>query len=182
MNGKAGTLAPAFNYICGNIQFIFLQVLAKEMIDTIRVEKPYKVRAKSILIESMIILSLMNIATKGKIHANIKVTPVDNKLRMILGSILFCFRAKIIPSVLELAELNIEIAANTKPNKIPATVDNTPAVLKISECPIGARYLPSNQANSPLITMLIKILISIIIIHKNETKSHIASSIDYVQF
>ncbi|EMV36766.1 hypothetical protein ECBCE002MS12_0300 [Escherichia coli BCE002_MS12] len=46
---------------------------------------------------------------------------------------MFCFKAKIIPSVLELAELKMEIAANTKPNKMPATVDNTPAVLKISE-------------------------------------------------
>lgn len=83
--------------------------------------------------------------------------------------------------MLELAELKMEMAAKTKPNKIPATVDNTPAVLKISECAIGARYLPSTKANSPLITMLIKILISIIIIHK-KIRFHIALDTDYVQF
>ncbi|MBL1728860.1 hypothetical protein ELD60_29920, partial [Klebsiella pneumoniae] len=81
----------------------------------------------------MMIFSFINIAINGKIHANIKVTPVDNRLRIILGKILFCFKAKIIPSVLELAELKMEMAANTNPNKMPATVDNTPAVLKISE-------------------------------------------------
>lgn len=64
----------------GNIQFIFLQVLANETIDTIRVEKPYKVRAKSSLTEVMVIFSFINIAISGKIHANIKVTPVDNRL------------------------------------------------------------------------------------------------------
>lgn len=80
MLGSAGVLAPAENYIWGSIQFIFLQVLANEIMDTIRVEKPNKVRVKSSLTVEMMIFSFINIAINGKIHANIKVTPVDKRL------------------------------------------------------------------------------------------------------
>jgi hypothetical protein len=69
--------------------------------------------------------------------------------------------------VLALAELKIDIEASTNPKRIPATVDNTPAVVSISEWGIGVTYLLSNQATMPLITMLMMIFMSIIIIHQD---------------
>ena len=116
-------------------------MLIKEKIDNINIEKPNRVSKKSTRKVFTITLSLINIAINGKIHASINVAPVVSRFMMILGKILVCFKADMIPSGLELAELKIDIAARTNPNRIPATVDNTPAVLNISVCAMGLIYL-----------------------------------------
>ncbi len=94
-------------------------------------------------------------------HAKINVMPVANKFLIILGSTFVAFNACIMPSGPELAELNIEMAANTKPKRIPATVERTPAVLSISVCAIGKIYLLNAHVNSALIIMFIITFINI---------------------
>lgn len=146
----------------GKIQFIFLHVLIKDIIDKIKMEKPNSVSKKSTRRSWAITLSLTNIAISGKTQASISVAPVVSKFMIIFGNILVCFKANMMPSGLELAELKIDIAASTKPNRIPATVDNTPAVLKMSVCAIGLIYLFKIYVSTQLAIMLIMIFMNII--------------------
>ncbi|HHM2157291.1 TPA: hypothetical protein ACRG3Y_005915, partial [Klebsiella pneumoniae] len=131
------------------------------IIDKIKIENPNNVSKKSTRKVWIMILSLTNIAINGKTQASIRVAPVVSRFKIIFGRIFVCFRANIMPSGLELAELNIEIAARTKPNRMPATVDNTPAVLKMSVCAIGLIYLFKIYVSTQLAIMLIMIFMNI---------------------
>lgn len=112
---------------------IFLQVPMKEKIEISKVDKPKRVRKKSTLIKLKTILSVMNIAIIGNMQPMISVAPVERRLPIIFGRTFVDFNDLIIPSELEPAELKIEIAARTKPNNIPDTVDITLAAPSISE-------------------------------------------------
>ncbi|EKN5919333.1 hypothetical protein DVQ06_08405 [Yersinia enterocolitica] len=82
-----------------------------------------------------------NIAIIGSTQARIKVNPVDSNLVMRVGRMLFLFNALIAPSLLPSALLKIDIAANTKPKRMPATVDRTPAMVNTSVWFIGLNVL-----------------------------------------
>lgn len=161
--------------MCGKIQLICFHVARKEKIDVINIENPNIVNIKSMRIPPIKTLSFTNMAISGNMQATINVAPVDSKFLISFGSIFVFFNANIIPSGLELAELKIEMAARTKPKRIPATVESTPAVLRISVWDIGLTYLLSNHVNPMLIIMLIIIFTNIIsFVCFKLVKSHIA--------
>ncbi|MEG5426549.1 MULTISPECIES: hypothetical protein [Enterobacter] len=102
-------------------------------------DSPSKMNTKSIGFPFKIKSFGRNIAINGKIHAIINVTPVESNLLIINGRMLFLLSALIAPSLSLFALLKIEMAARTKPNKIPETVERTPAVVITSGCFIGLK-------------------------------------------
>ncbi|PPC64155.1 hypothetical protein C1Y41_05825 [Pantoea sp. ICBG 1758] len=107
------------------------------MMDTIKLDSPSNTMAKSKRSDFTSTVSGINIDIIEKTHAKISVVPVVNNVLISFGSIFVAFNELTIPLGLEPAELKIEIAANTNPKSIPATVDITPATVRISTCGIG---------------------------------------------
>ena len=113
------------------------QHLPKVYSEIIREDKPNSMNRKSIGLPATITSSGRNIAINGNIHAMMRVNPVESNLFTRVGNTLFCLRALIAPSLSLFALLNIDIAARTKPNRMPDIVESTPAVVSTSACFIG---------------------------------------------
>lgn len=101
----------------------FFQLKKKVVMDTIKYESP-----KELTIINLMVVNLpwTNIASNGNTQDAIKVAPVAISPQIISFNALFFFRAPSTPLLLS-ALVKIVMAAKTKPNRIPETVERTPA-------------------------------------------------------
>lgn len=134
----------------GRIQLIFRHVKPKIITEIISSDRDSIISMNSSRWLSISIFSLVNIATKDITHAVIKVAPAARSFEMILCRMSLLFNALIIPLEFPPAELKIEIVARTNPNKIPETVEITPAAARMSLCCINGTIFNKKYVNITL--------------------------------